>query len=131
MGPWRTRRNNHTVQGMLDYFFGNERLGVGGAGKHVVFRKHDIGKGFGIGRHLGDIHHTCDIDPAGTDKNADSWVLVTQVGFRGIDLFFHPCASGHRQSLGRFCGGCRGLGHRLGNILGAADGSGDVNPFQT
>ena len=129
MGFRGARRHHHPAQLFLLDDLGDGLLGVLGAGVEVVRGEFDVRQRFRIFGHRGHIHDTGDVDPAAADEDPDARALVDHIGFgHEFSDLGHGVAGGAEDFAGG--GGRRtGVDDRLGDVLGALEGTADKDPF--
>ena len=112
---------------MFDNFF-DLLLGIRGAGVEVLGGKRHVGKGLGVGDHLGHVDHRADVDPAVTNEHADARRLGEYVALQRQMLYLDLGVAGLAQeSLNDPCG-ARGLGYAFRDVLGRRRSPGNEHP---
>ncbi len=128
MGSRSARGNNDPIQFVFFDDLLKQLLGILRAGVEIVIGIDDMGECPGILYDGRDIDHAGDIDSAVTDEGANPGSFIIHILFRDVFLFGHQGSSRRSEERGGFSCGSRGLGHGLGDILGAGKGATHENP---
>ena len=88
---------------------------------------YDAGKIRGVFSHGGHIQEASDVGPAVADEDADPRPLTTDVPLRRVRALPHQRAPRCCQQPLRLHRCTAGIHHRLGDVLGAAEGTNSVD----
>ncbi len=121
MGFGGTGGNHHAVEPLLgdDVFY--QFLGILGATEQIAAGVNHMGKGFGIGFHIFDIHHAGDVNTAVADENPDSRFLIGHIDFSRHFHAFGKGVAGFGQRCSGQIGGGAGFHNRTGDVLGTLE----------
>ncbi len=127
VGPGGARSDHDTVQVVLLHGLLDRLLGIGGAGVLVLHRVRDVRQGLHVIHDRRAVHGPADVDTTVADEHADAGFLSGHVGLR--DLLDHGVdADTVVEDVGTgLGGGAAGLSDGGRDVLGGAEGAGDVD----